>query len=65
MSKTNCHYCEANLNRDWVALNKKLFGRSIEKFMCITCLADYLGCDEEDLLFKIEEFKEQGCTLFK
>jgi len=28
------------------------------------CLADYLGCTVDELLDKIEEFKEEGCTLF-
>jgi hypothetical protein len=27
-------------------------------------MAEYFGCDEEDLKIKIREFKEQGCTLF-
>lgn len=65
MNKSSCQYCGANFNKDCIALNKKLLGRNIEKFMCITCLADYLGCIEDDLFVKIEEFKEQGCTLFK
>jgi hypothetical protein len=64
MSKISCEYCGVDLNKDCTALNKKLLGRNIEKFMCITCLADYIGCNEEDLFVKIEEFKEQGCTLF-
>ena len=61
----SCMYCETDLNKDYIALNKKLLGRKTEKFMCLICLADYLGCDEEDLFVKIEEFKEQGCMLFK
>lgn len=65
MIKISCQYCEAGLNKDCIAINKKLLGRNLEKFMCITCMADYLGCKEEDLFVKIEEFKEQGCTLFK
>lgn len=28
------------------------------------CLAEYLGVTVEDLMDKIEEFKEQGCKLF-
>lgn len=65
MSKISCMYCGVILNKDYIALNKKLLGRNIEKFMCINCLADYLACNEDDLLVKIEEFKEQGCSLFK
>ncbi|SDE85714.1 hypothetical protein [Sporomusa acidovorans] len=64
MKKNNCMYCEAELSKDIKALNKKFLGRNIQQFMCVTCLADFMGCSEEDLLIKIEEFKEQGCTLF-
>jgi len=60
-----CQYCEKELSRDEIALSKKLLGRDIKKFMCLECLADHLDCTVEDLQIKIEEFKEQGCTLFK
>ena len=60
----NCEFCDNELDKDEIALNKKLLGRSIKKFMCIICLADYINCSEEDLLVKIEEFREQGCGLF-
>lgn len=52
------------LDKDTIAINKKLLGKNIKKFYCINCLADYLGCTVEDLLEKIEEFKEEGCSLF-
>jgi len=39
-------------------------GRNLNKFMCLSCLADYIGCTIDDLKTKIEEFKNQGCTLF-
>jgi hypothetical protein len=52
------------LKRDEVALSRKMLGRQIMKFYCIDCLAEVLGCDPDDLAVKIEEFKEQGCTLF-
>ena len=32
---------------------------------CIDCLAEYLEVTTEELAAKIEEFKEEGCTLFK
>ena len=53
------------LNKDAIGINKKLLGKQVKTFYCIDCLADYLGCTVEDLLEKIEEFKEEGCTLFK
>ena len=60
----NCQYCNEKLIKDEIALCKKLLGRAVNKFMCISCLADYVGCTIDDLEVKIEEFKNQGCTLF-
>lgn len=60
-----CRYCKKELEKDEVALSKKLLGRSTKEFMCIDCLADYIDCTVDDLRVKIEEFREQGCTLFK
>lgn len=60
----SCIDCNRNLKKNEVALSKKLLGRNIERFMCIDCLAIYLSCTVEDLRIKIDEFKEQGCTLF-
>lgn len=65
MSK-ECLACGAkNLSKDTIGINKKLLGKSITRFYCMDCLADYLGCTVDDLLEKIEEFKEAGCELFK
>lgn len=44
---------------------EKMLGTNVKSFYCMECLADYLGCTIEDLLEKIEEFKDEGCTLFK
>lgn len=65
MKKIICYLCGTPLGKDHSALNKKLLGRQIENLMCLACLADYLSCSEDDLIVKIEEFKEQGCGLFK
>lgn len=63
--KTNCVICgQENLNKDTIGINKKLLGTDIVNFYCMECLADYLGCNVDELLDKIEEFKEEGCTLF-
>ena len=62
----NCISCfKENLEKDTIALNKKLLGKNVEHFYCLDCLADYLNVTVEDLLDKIEEFKEEGCELFK
>lgn len=64
--KINCEVCgRDNIEKDVIALNKKLFNKNVKKFYCIKCMAENLEVTEEDLLDKIEEFKEEGCTLFK
>lgn len=61
-----CLACgKKELDKDTIAINKKLLGVDVKSFYCMECLADYLGCTVEDLLDKIEEFKDEGCTLFK
>ena len=61
-----CLACsKKTLDKDTVGINKKLLGKQIQKFYCLDCLADYLGCTVDDLKEKIEEFKEEGCELFK
>ncbi len=64
--KIECVNCrKQNLEKDVIGINKKLLGKQIKTFYCMDCLADYLDVTVEDLLEKIEEFKEEGCTLFK
>lgn len=61
-----CVICgAADLDKDTVGINKKLLGAEIRNFYCMDCLAEYLECTVDELLEKIEEFKEEGCTLFK
>ena len=55
--------CKAPLGCDDVAIYRKMVLRCATEFMCIDCLAEYLGCTVEGLLEKIEEFKEEGCKL--
>lgn len=52
-------------DKDVIGINKKLLGSKVKEFYCLDCLADYLGTTVETLLERIEEFKEEGCTLFK
>ncbi|WP_194611688.1 hypothetical protein [Clostridium vitabionis] len=60
-----CVICgKKNLDKNTVGLNKKLLGKNIKNFYCMDCLADYLECTVDDLNDKIEEFKDEGCTLF-
>lgn len=64
--KIECIACrKPDLGKDTIGINKKMLGTSIKSFYCMDCLADYLGCTVDDLLDKIEEFKDEGCTLFE
>lgn len=66
MKKYDCIACgKKQLDKNSIGINKKMLGKEIEKFYCMDCLADYLGCSVDDLKEKIEEFKEEGCSLFK
>lgn len=61
-----CVVCgRKELNKDTIGINKKLLGLDIKNYYCLDCLADYLECTVDELLDKIEEFKEEGCTLFQ
>lgn len=63
--KIKCIVCgKEGLDKDTVGLNKKLLSKSITEFYCLDCFAEYLDCTVDDLQDKIEEFKEEGCTLF-
>ena len=62
----SCYVCDKNnLTKDEVGINKKLVGKDIQKYYCMTCLAEYLEVTEQELIDKIEEFKNEGCILFK
>ena len=63
--KVKCIICgKQRLNKDTIGISKNLLGTDIQNYYCMNCLAEYLECSVEELLDKIEEFKEQGCTLF-
>lgn len=62
--KKICVDCASFVTKDEIALTKKICGRNVMGFYCIECLAETLGCDKDDLVMKIEEFKESGCGLF-
>lgn len=61
-----CKICGRSLTKDEHGLNKKILDGDVKNgiWRCLTCMADYLECGEEELLEKIEEFKAQGCKLF-
>lgn len=59
-----CRDCGRVLSKDEVALNKKLVSPDVQEFLCLDCMSESFDCSVSDLEIKIDEFKEQGCTLF-
>ncbi len=63
--KKRCISCgKSDLSKDEIGINMKLIGAETQNFYCIDCLSDVLGVSVVDIYEKIEEFKEEGCTLF-
>ena len=66
VKKISCVSCgKEALEKNEIGINKKLLGEQVKSFYCMDCLADYLGVSVQDILDKIEEFKDQGCKLFE
>ena len=62
---TSCGACEKQeLSKDEIGVCKKLLGKNIANFYCLDCLAQYLDCQTDELLAKIEQFKSDDCDLF-
>ena len=59
-----CSDCGRSLTGDEIGLYRKMVNRGAEKFLCISCLAIKLRCEETALHERIEYFRAQGCTLF-
>lgn len=59
-----CENCQKKVTKNEQGLNKKLISKTTKQFLCINCLANYLNTTTEELMDKIQQFKEEGCTLF-
>ena len=51
-------------DKDVIAMNLKLIGRNVEKFLCKKCLMEFMSIDEQTWGKYIDEFKNSGCDLF-
>jgi len=61
-----CYNCGKSITaKNEIGLNRKLLGRKITKFYCYDCLSEQLEIEVDELVAKIEEFKNQGCALFE
>ena len=66
METKKCYVCgKTPLSKNEVGLTKKLIDKKTQQFYCLPCLEEYLEVTEEELLAKIEEFKNEGCKLFQ
>lgn len=66
METKKCYVCgKTPLTKDEIGLVKKIIGKKATIYYCLPCLAEYLEVTEEELIAKIEEFKNEGCTMFK
>lgn len=66
IKKMNCVACgKRPLTRNELGINKKLLGADTKIFFCLDCLAAHLEVDVQDILEKIEEFRAEGCKLFR
>ena len=66
METEKCYVCgKTPLSKDEIGLTRKLIDKKTKVFYCLPCMADYFEVTEEELIAKIEEFKAEGCTLFK
>lgn len=54
-----------SLSKNIIGINIKLRGERVSDYFCLDCLAENLGCEVQDILDKIEEFKNEGCKLFE
>ena len=64
-SNKKCYMCGKDpISKDEIALTKKLIDRQTTTYYCLSCLAEYFEVTIDELRDKIEEFKEEGCTLF-
>ena len=68
MAKKNfaCVDCgKTPLSKNEIGITKKLLGAKSENFYCLECLANFLEVEQQEILDKIEDFKNDGCKLFE
>jgi len=57
--------CGKYLTYNEIGAHKKFINRGSQTFLCRECLAKKLKVPPELIDEKIEQFKKEGCTLFK
>lgn len=59
-----CMTCGQPVSRDEMAMTRKLINRGAAQFLCILCLARRFDAPVQELLDRMQDFKDMGCTLF-
>lgn len=60
-----CYRCNASISGDEISLNKKMISRSIERYLCLDCMAKAFGAKRQALEELIEYYHTTGiCSLF-
>lgn len=59
-----CMQCGRQLTYNEIGAHKKFINRGSREYLCKNCLAAKLDVTVEDIDRKIEQFRQQGCTLF-
>ena len=60
-----CNCKKAPLSKDEIGITKKLVDKKAIRFYCLPCLAEAIGTTADELQTKIDEFKAEGCDLFR
>lgn len=61
---SGCMCCGKELSYNEIGAHRKFINRGSTQFLCRNCLAQKLDVTPEMIDLKIEQFKNQGCTLF-
>ena len=59
-----CTRCGTAVTPDEIAMTRKLINRGAEQFLCLPCLAAHFDATLQQLLERMQDFKDMGCTLF-
>ena len=59
-----CIRCGVPLCLDDIGASRKFLGRAVREFMCRECLSRELRVPRQLIDQKIQQFREEGCTLF-
>jgi hypothetical protein len=62
---STCRSCSKELDCDEISIYKKLVFRAATDFLCLDCLAEYLGTTRQYLEALIDYYYQSGtCALF-